>query len=184
MLGEGTSPFVMVSDCYAAQLKKQTAGKQICLAHLVRECQGLYDRYQSQWALNLKAKLEQILTLTQEPMLPTHRVERIEAELISILKRVRGKAHHKVIVFRNRLYKLYSYLTTCLHNRLVPPTNNMSERALRSTKVKMRVSSLFRTAQGAQDYAIIRSVIDSAILQGKNPFDALLQPQILLNLGE
>jgi len=44
-------------------------------------------------------------------------------------------------------------------------SNNMSEQALRSTKNKMRDSSLFRTFDGAQDYAILRSIIDTAILQ-------------------
>jgi len=86
-----------------------------------------------------------------------------------------------VEVFRNRLYKLRRYITTCLRNILVPPTNNMSEKALRSTKVKLRVSSLFRTLHGAQDFAILRSIIVTAILQGKHPFDALVKPQILVN---
>jgi len=127
-----------------------------------------------------KAKLEHIIRLTKQETLPHHTIERIERELFSILKRVRGKAHQKVEVFRNRLYKLCRYITTCLRNRLVPTTNNMSERALRSTKVKMRVSSLFRTFTGAQNYAILRSIIDSAILQGKPPFDALLRPDIVV----
>ena len=126
-------------------------------------------------------KLEQIIQLTRNKVLPLKIIQRIEAELLSILKRVRGRAHEKVEVFRNRLYKLRAYITTCLRNPLVPPTNNMSERALRSTKVKMRVSSLFRTMAGAQDYAILRSIIDSAILQGKHPFDALVTPDIVVN---
>src|SRR5690606_33260974 len=148
--------------------------------HLLRECEGLYDKHKSQWALVLKAKLEQIIQLTKEKVIPQKTVRRIERELQTILKRVRGRAHEKVEVFRNRLYRLITYITTCLRNRLVPPTNNMSERALRSTKVKMRVSSLFRTFHGAQDYAIIRSIIDTAILQGKHPFDALVRPQIVV----
>ena len=181
MLGDGEQSFVMVSDCYPAQLKVKTAGKQICIAHLLRECEGLYDKHKSQWALVLKAKLEQIIQLTKEKVIPQKTVRRIERELQTILKRVRGRAHEKVEVFRNRLYRLITYITTCLRNRLVPPTNNMSERALRSTKVKMRVSSLFRTFDGAQDYAILRSIIDTAILQGKHPFDALVRPEIVVN---
>lgn len=181
MLGDGEQSFVMVSDCYPAQLKVNTAGKQICIAHLLRECEGLFEKYNSKWALVLKSKLEQIVQLTKEKVITQKTILRIEGELLTILKRVRGRAHAKVEVFRNRLYKLISYITTCLRNRLVPPTNNMSERALRSTKVKMRVSSLFRTFNGAQDYAIIRSIIDTAILQGRHPFDALVKPEIVVN---
>lgn len=179
-LGEEAQTFVMVSDCYPAQLKVQTADKQICLAHLLRECDGLFEKYNSKWALLLKSKLEEIIHLTKKEVLPLHIIRRIEADVLNILKRVRGRAHPKVEVFRDRLYKLRLYITTCLRDRLVPPTNNMSERALRSTKVKMRVSSSFRTSKGAQDYAILRSIIDTAILQAKHPFDALLKPEMVL----
>jgi len=47
--------------------------------------------------------------------------------------------------------------------------------------VKMRVSSLFRTFDGAKDYAILRSIIDTAIRQGKHPFDALVKPAIVVH---
>lgn len=180
MLGDTEQSFVMVSDCYPAQLKVKTADKQICLAHLLRECDGMYEKYNSKWALHLKSKIEQIIQLTKAEVIAQKTVKRIERELLTILKRVRGRAHVKVEVFRNRLCRLITYITTCLRNRLVPPTNNMSERALRSTKVKMRVSSLFRTFHGAQDYAILRSIIDTSILQGKHPFEALIRPEIVL----
>lgn len=179
-LGDREQPFTLVSDCYAAQLKTPTADKQICLAHLLRECDGLHERYRSNWALRLKTQLEEIIRLTRMDTLTPQHVRRTEEELLSILKRVRGRAHEKVEVFRDRLYKLRAHITACLRNRLVPPTNNMSERALRSTKVKMRVSSQFRTSHGAQDYAILRSIIDTAILQGRHPFDALVRPEIVL----
>lgn len=181
VLGDGEQPFVMVSDCYPAQLKVKTADKQICLAHLLRECEGMYEKYNSKWALLLKSKLEQIIRLTKAERITQKSIRRIEGELLMILKRVRGRAHEKVEVFRDRLCKLKTHITTCLRNREVPPTNNMSERALRSTKVKMRVSSLFRTFDGAQDYAILRSIIDTAILQGKHPFDALVRPEIVVD---
>jgi len=173
--------FIMVSNCYPAQLKINTPDKHICLAHLLKECDGLHEKYNSKWALLLKSKLEQIIQLKKEKELTKNKVQRIEKELLSILNRVRGRAHEKVDVFRNRLSKLRFYITTCLRNRLVPPTNNMSERAMRSTKVKMRVSSLFRTFDGAKDYAILRSIIDTAILQGKHPFDALVKPAIVVH---
>ena len=180
VLGLGEMTFVMVSDCYPAQLKIKTAGKQIWIAHLLRECEGLYEKYNSKWALVLKSKLEQIIYLTKEEVISQITIRHIESELLTILKKVRGRAHEKVEVFRDRLYNLITYITTCLRNRLVPPSNNMSGWALRNTKVKMRVSSLFRTFHGAQDFAILRSVMDTAILQGKHPFDALVKPEIVV----
>lgn len=103
------------------------------------------------------------------------------SQLPGTLNRPPGTLPHKAVVLKERLKKYTTSLTTCLRNRMVPPTNNWSERALRSTKVKLRVSSQFRTMDGAQDFAILRSIIDSAILQGKHPFDALTNPQILLS---
>lgn len=107
-------------------------------------------------------------------------VRRTEEELLSDLKRVRGRLHDKAEVFRDRLYKLWAHMTTCLRNKLVPLTNSMSLGALRSTKVKMSVSSKFRTSQGPKDYAILRPIIDTAIIQGRHSFNALVRTEIVV----
>ncbi len=130
----------MGSDCYAAQLKVVISNKQICHAHLIRECEGLHEKYNSKWAIKPKSKLEHIIRFTQRQSIPRKTVERKEKELLSILKEIRRRAHQKVDVFRDRLYKICTNINTCLRNRLVPPTNYMSERALRGTKVKLAIS--------------------------------------------
>jgi len=150
------------------------AEKQLCLAHLLRECEGLFEKYRTKWALTLKAKIAEIRKLTKREKIPDSKIRKLESDLDLLLKRPSGSLHHKAAVFKDRLKKYKTSLTTCLKNRNVPLTNNWSERALRSTKVKLRVSSQFRTMKGAQDYAILRSIIDSAILQGKHPFDDLI----------
>ncbi len=180
VLGEGKKSFTLVSDCYNAQLKTECSERQLCLAHLLRECEGLFEKYRSKWALNLKAKIGAILKLSKREKIPDAKIKKLESDIDALLKRPCNSLPHKAAVFKERLRKYKTSLTTCLRDRDVPPTNNWSERALRSTKVKLRVSSQFRTQEGAQDYAILRSIIDSAILQGKHPFDALIQPQILL----
>src|SRR5260370_39855925 len=50
----------------------------------------------------------------------------------------------------------------------VPFTNNLAEQALRMMKVKMKISGAFRTVEGAQAFAALRSVIASARKQGHN----------------
>jgi len=52
----------------------------------------------------------------------------------------------------------------------VPPDNNASERAIR--KVKQKISGQFKTDRAAQNFAQIRSVIDTTIKNGMNVLDA------------
>lgn len=54
----------------------------------------------------------------------------------------------------------------------MPPDNNASERAIRNAKVKTKVSGFFASLEGAQYYAILRSVIDSCIKKGLNVFES------------
>ena len=57
--------------------------------------------------------------------------------------------------------------------RTVGPTNNDSEKALRPAKTKLKVSGCFRTEGGAQNYATVASVIQTAVKNGQNPFEVL-----------
>jgi transposase len=62
----------------------------------------------------------------------------------------------------------------------VPFTNNLAEQDLRMMKVKTKISGGFRTPQGADDFARLRSVISSARKQGFNISKALaLAPEHL-----
>jgi len=61
-----------------------------------------------------------------------------------------------------------------LYYQNVPSDNNGSERAIRNIKVKNKVSGCFRSKAGADFFAVIRSVIDTAIKNGQDVFLALL----------
>ena len=93
--------------------------------------------------------------------------------------------HKKLIVFKERIQKYRSYLFPFLYHSKVPPDNNASERAIRTYKVKQKVSGLFRTEQGAMAFAIIRSVIDTTIKNGKNVWEELaLIPMMTVNFQD
>ena len=57
-----------------------------------------------------------------------------------------------------------------------PFTTNEAERALRMMKLRQKISGGFRSAQGAENFAILRSVITTARKQGWNIIEALISP--------
>lgn len=65
------------------------------------------------------------------------------------------------------MIKLKDQLMTCLHHEEVPPDNNGSERAIRNIKVKQKISGQFRSITGAKQFAILRSITDTALKKGQ-----------------
>ena len=65
------------------------------------------------------------------------------------------------------------HLFTFLFLENVPADNNASERAIRNVKVKQKISGQFKIEQAAQNFAQIRSVIDTIIKNGLNVLDGL-----------
>ena len=60
-----------------------------------------------------------------------------------------------------------------LHDPTVPFTNNQAERDGRMMKLRQKISGGFRSAEGAMDFALIRSLFSTAKKQGWNVIDAL-----------
>ena len=73
-----------------------------------------------------------------------------------------------------RYRKHRDHLLVFLRDPKVPPHNNDAERALRGSVVHRKVTGGFRSDWGAQAYAAVASVIDTAKLHGQRSFDALL----------
>jgi transposase len=77
-----------------------------------------------------------------------------------------NKLAQTLLQYRQHLFRfLYCYD--------LPPDNNASERALRTFKVKQKVSGLFRSDDGAGAFAVIRSIIDTAIKNSQSVRSAL-----------
>ncbi len=110
---------------------------------------------------------------------PAEAVAKLEQRLSELLQADHRTSHKKVQAFVKRLKKNESSILTFLHHPKVPPDNNGSERAVRTVKVRTKVSGLFRTEKGATRFAIIRSVINTTIKNTNNVFEALT---LLINL--
>jgi hypothetical protein len=79
--------------------------------------------------------------------------------------------HKQTITFFNAMILRRNALFPFLYHPDVPFDNNGSERAFRMVKVKTKISGQFKSLQ--HEFAIIRSVIDSAIKNGQSVFDAI-----------
>ena len=73
------------------------------------------------------------------------------------------KGKGKFEAFKWRMLKRRDSLLRFLDDPTIPADNNGSERAIRNIKVKGKVSGMFKTEIGAQQFAVIRSVIDTLI---------------------
>ncbi len=62
------------------------------------------------------------------------------------------------------------------HDPAVPFSNNQGERDVRMTKVKQKISGGFRSIDGAEDFATLRSVISTAKKQGWDLIETLTRP--------
>lgn len=76
----------------------------------------------------------------------------------------------------NLLHRLRLHATAVLrfiHDPNVPFTNNLGERAVRMPKVKQKISGCFRTPEGADNFSIIRSCLDTLYKQGHGMLEVL-----------
>ncbi len=72
-----------------------------------------------------------------------------------------------------RLQKYEEFVLAFLHDFQIPFTNNQGEQDARMQKVKQKVSGCFRTIEGAELFALIRSYISTVRKQGRSVFQEL-----------
>jgi transposase len=168
---------VLVHDCWKSQINTHAFNHQLCLPHLIRELNYFIEQNKEQWSTQFKALLQKAIKLKPTlnyQMDNSYEISSIEKECKKLLEQAIDYDDKKFKAFKNRMTKLSIYLFTFLHHQHVPPDNNGSERAIRNVKVKQKVSCQFKSFEGAQYFAIIRSVIDTCIKNSMDVFDALV----------
>jgi transposase len=167
-----------VSDSLGAQLKTFARRHQLCLAHLLRELNYFQELYRLKWVIDMKVlltraiKLKDTMTLKQYTE-PFEERTAILKEFEILINQTLPDTVSKIFPFQKRLRKRSHQIFNFLFYPDVPSDNNGSERAIRNVKVKQKVSGSFRSERGAEIFAILRSVVDTIIKKGGNPFESI-----------
>ena len=168
---------VWVSDCWKPQLNAPAKQHQLCLPHQIRALQGLIDRRPHlHWAREMQALFRAAIHLghRRDDMTPRgfgRQVTLLERRLERLLKRsFIGLGTN--LLDRYRTYR--AHLFVFLHRADVPADNNACERALRPSVIHRKVMGSFRSEWGAQAYAALATVLDTAKPAGLNLFQKLV----------
>jgi len=175
----GISPeAVLVHDCWKAHFQTPVKKHQLCTAHLERETKYLEERYKVAWPARFRTMLKEAHELKKQ-FTPAdyynqnHLRSHLEKELDNLLSESLDTKHKEMIAFQKRITKYRDHVFTFLYHPTVPPDNNGSERAIRNVKVKQKISGQFKILSAAENFAILRSIIDTAIKNNQNVLQAL-----------
>ena len=167
---------VLIHDCWSAHNNTVAkAGHQQCLAHIQRDLTFLVEAHKSRWAYDLSHFLrsaQKARTHIWSEGFDYEIRQKIiqdyqEKFLLFLVKTTRQK---DVLRLQKRVIKHQSAILHFMTSPTIPFHNNGSERAIRMSKVKQKISGGFRSQRGAERQAILLSIIETAKKQG---FDLL-----------
>lgn len=171
---------VWVSDCFSAQLKAPAEVFQLCLAHQLRDLQKVIDGTPTElWAQATHKLFQEAIHLRNRfncgEMKLTgflRRVTEIENQLERLLEE--NLKDEAALKLQKRFSTHRDKLLTFLNYPAVPPTNNESEQALRSSVIHRKVTNGFRSEWGAKTYAALQTIIATAKQKGEQTFQTLV----------
>jgi transposase/regulator of replication initiation timing len=186
---------VIVHDHFKPYYTLPSVAHALCNAHHLRELQALIDEKEA-WAVKMfrlllqaNTAVKRAVALGQNALAPTV-LGRIHVLYDAIVRkglnfheqqppllrtslapgRPPRRTGHNLLL---RLLKFRQDVLRFAHDFSVPFTNNLAEQDIRMMKVKMKVSGGFRTFDGAETFASLRSVFSTARKQGWNIFQTL-----------
>jgi transposase len=175
---EGFPKSVLVHDGWRAQIKTLSKYHQTCLAHLQRTLNHLNQLYPKQkWGINFIKLLYDAQKLKNKLDFQNEQYNIDRALIIQrfdfLLDNPPNQKQKELYTFYKRMLRERQHIFIFLFIENVPPDNNASERAIRNVKVKQKISGQFKEEHAAQNFAKIRSVIDTTIKNGLNVLEAL-----------
>lgn len=158
-----------------------------CIAHLQRELQKLYNNSGHKWALKLKELIGEMVG-KRKRIKSAGGTEFEKEETDSFEKKLREYVEEGIKAYeadgdryyhndeKNAITKLEDYKENYfgwIYDFELPTTNNESERSLRMTKSKQKISGQFGDVKNAEDFAAVRTYIETCRRNGKDPYGAL-----------
>jgi transposase len=174
----GFGKAVLCHDAWRTYFHYSENLHQLCCAHLLRELNYVVERHPSTWAEQIRSLIREAIALKKKlgesaSAEQKQSIRDIEDRMDRLLEIPLEPTHKEAVTFQNRLRKYRYSLLTFLHYHKVPPDNNASERAVRNIKVKQKISGQFKSRQGADDFCVIRSIIDTLIKRSQNVLENL-----------
>jgi transposase len=169
---------VLVHDCWRAHFKTPVGRHQICTVHLIRELKYLEELYKVAWPARFQVVLQEAERLKKrmtpaDYLYPGHDRNWLEKNLTDLLDEPIDPCYKELISFQKRMMRYKNHLFTFLYDPAVPSHNNDSEKAIRNVKVKQKVSGQFKNMFAAENFAILRSIIETAIKNNQKVLPAL-----------
>lgn len=173
---------VLVHDHWKPYFTLADAIHALCNAHHLRELQALIDIEKEVWAKDMSNLLKEASQLSEPTEKQQQEIsDKYDAIITSGLKyhqdmdplkpnsRKKRTGHNLLLRFQNHKNAVLLFL----YRPDVPFTNNLAERDIRMMKLQQKVSGCFRTFNGAERFAVVRSFISTVKKQGKNVFESL-----------
>ena len=188
----------LVHDCFAPYFS-YACRHALCGAHLLRELVFLRDVRRCAWAEGMRRLLLRMKGAVAEAReagleaVPEEALEVFYAEYCAVLEegygtdpgpprrpgrpRAKGRRGRTAQSLEKNLLDRLSgraeAVLAFLHDFSVPFDNNQSERDVRMTKVKQKISGGFRTEEGAKRFCRVRGYVSTMRKQGVCPLEAL-----------
>ena len=175
---EHLANLVLCTDRHSTYFNLDVLTHQFCLVHLIRNLQYLNDTNDKQeWAGNMQKLFRDAIhewNAAEAP--PGSEVrKKYEERLDKLLDQDVGHYGKDFQQLQNGIIKCRDFLFTFLDHEGVPHHNNASEAAIRILKVKTKVSGGFRTQNGADEFAVFHSIVETAKRNFKSKYKTLHQ---------
>lgn len=166
---------MLVTDRKQTYFKMNVKDHQVCLAHLLRNAEYLNELDANQdWSRRFIHLLAHAIDLRRNNTITQRKIKVLKTKMKNLLGESLSHLDDEFERFKKGILKVKDYLFTFLSNPLVPYDNNASERGVRKIKIKQKVSGCFRTDEGADDFAKLHSIAETAMKNGNSKFNAIL----------